>query len=100
MSNEDSQTTPPEYHDDQTWTDASQVAHDYTVVPFENLSADALTGVIEDFINREGTDYGLEEVDHETKIQQILSQLRSGQALIAFDNNTETVTIIHKEQLL
>ena len=100
MSNEDSYTTPPEYHDDQTWTDSAEVVHDYTVVPFENLSTDALMGVIEDFINREGTDYGIHEVDHETKVEQIRAQLRSGQALIAFDNNTETVTIIHKEQLL
>ena len=92
---------PPEYHSDDTWTGtAAQDEPNYTVVPFENLSTDALYGVIEDVIQREGTDYGLHEVEHNTKIEQILNQLRAGQAVIAFDNNTETVTILHKEQLL
>ena len=57
------------------------------------LSPEALRGVIENFILREGTDYGLVEVDHETKIEQIQRQIDSGDLQIFFDLSSETVTL-------
>lgn len=60
----------------------------------EVLSADAIKGIIESFILREGTDYGLNEAQFETKYQQILKQLNKGDIKIVFDPNTESVGLI------
>lgn len=58
------------------------------------LSTDAIKGIIESFILREGTDYGLKEAQFETKYQQILKQLIKGDIKIVFDPTTESVGLI------
>ena len=72
---------------------------EYTQIPYEQLSKDALDGVIEAFINREGTDYGLHECSLEEKREQVLALLRSGDAKIGFDHQSQSVSILHKTQL-
>lgn len=67
-------------------------------IPMEKLSPDALRGVIEDFILREGTDYGLVEVDYERKSIQVLKQIECGDAKIVFDPNTESVSLVTKNE--
>jgi uncharacterized protein YheU (UPF0270 family) len=59
----------------------------------DQLSPEALRGVVEAFVLREGTDYGLREVGFEAKVAQVLRQLESGDAVILFDPATESVTI-------
>ena len=63
------------------------------VVPYTELSPDALTGVIESFVLREGTDYGAEDVPFETKVLQVRRQLERREAEVVFDPNTESVSI-------
>lgn len=72
---------------------------EYTPIPYDQLSKDALHGVIEEFINREGTDYGLQEWSLEEKREQVLSLLRIGEANIVFDHQSQSVSILHKTQL-
>ena len=67
-------------------------------IPASELSPEALQGLIESFILREGTDYGVQEAAFETKFKQIKSQLDRGEVIIAFDPNTETVGIFTKTQ--
>lgn len=64
------------------------------VVPHAELSADALTGVIESFVLREGTDYGERDVPFETKVMQVRRQLERREAEIVFDPNTQSVGIV------
>ena len=47
-------------------------------VPYVQLSADALRGVVEAFVLREGTDYGVRDVPHEDKVAQVMRQLERG----------------------
>jgi uncharacterized protein YheU (UPF0270 family) len=72
-------------------------ADEHTPPPVEvapdQLSPQALRGVVEAFVLREGTNYDLREVDFETKVAQVLRQLESGDAQILFDPATESVTI-------
>ena len=63
-------------------------------VPYEDLSGEALLGVIESFVLREGTDYGLHETSLEAKVAQVLIQLRRGEAHITFDPATESVNVV------
>jgi uncharacterized protein YheU (UPF0270 family) len=63
-------------------------------IPYDQLSPEALHGVMEEFVTLDGTDYGDIEVSLETKISQVLGQLKSGKAVIVFDQDSETCTIL------
>jgi hypothetical protein len=63
-------------------------------VPHTLLSADALRGLVESFVLREGTDYGALEFTHEQKVAQVIAQLEKGEARIVFDPETESVTLL------
>ncbi|MHB1871129.1 MAG: YheU family protein [Steroidobacteraceae bacterium] len=62
-------------------------------IPPEALSSEALRGVIESFVLREGTEYGAREYSLEEKCAQVLAQLKRGEARILYDPHTETVTL-------
>lgn len=62
-------------------------------VPPALLSAEALRGVAESFVLREGTDYGATEMTHEEKVGQVLAAPDRGDAQILFDPGTDSVTI-------
>ena len=64
------------------------------VVPHSELSPDALTGVIESYVLREGTDYGERDVPFDTKVMQVRRQLERREAEIVFDPNTESIDIV------
>lgn len=66
-------------------------------IPYDQLSPEALQGVIEEFVTRDGTDYGEREISLETKVCQVLSQLKSGKAIIVFDQKTETCTVLRND---
>ena len=63
-------------------------------IPFQQLSIDAITGVIDDFILREGTDYGNLEASLEKKREDVLRQLKNGRAKIVFEPETESITLV------
>lgn len=63
------------------------------IIPVNKLSAKALQGVIEEFISRNGTDYGAIEASLETSIRQVKTKLKSGSAVLVYDDETETTNI-------
>ena len=63
-------------------------------VPHTELSDDALRGVVESFVLREGTDYGERDVSHEEKVAQVMRQLDRREARIMFDPLDSSVTIV------
>jgi uncharacterized protein len=66
------------------------------VIPFAELTPEALQGVLESFVLREGTDYGERELTLEQKVSRLRHQLERREAEIVFDPNTETVDIVVK----
>lgn len=67
-------------------------------VPADRLSEEALRGIVDDFILREGTDYGFNETALETKRAQVEAQIRAGTAVIMFDPRTRTCTLVRRER--
>lgn len=63
-------------------------------IPPELLSPEALDGVLESFVLREGTDYGAVEWTFEQKVAQLRAAVERGEARIVFDPETESVTIV------
>jgi uncharacterized protein YheU (UPF0270 family) len=66
----------------------------YVPIDPRALSPEALRGVIEEYVSREGTDYGLVEASFEKKVEDVERQLASGEARIVFDAVEETVHIV------
>lgn len=64
------------------------------IIPYEQLSPEALQGLIEEFITREGTDYGWEEVSLAAKVEQVHRQLVRKEVVIVFDLASETVSLL------
>ena len=64
------------------------------IVPHSELSPEALRGVIESFVLREGTDYGEHEYSLDEKVAHVLKQVQRGEARIEFDAESETVNLV------
>lgn len=62
-------------------------------VPVSELAPETLQALVEAFVLREGTDYGVREVPLDSKVGQVLRQLQRGEARIVFDPITESVDI-------
>ena len=69
-------------------------------IPYVSLSPQALRSLIEEFVSREGTDYGDVQADLPTKVEQVRLQLERGEAQITFDPETETTDIIVEDHRL
>jgi uncharacterized protein YheU (UPF0270 family) len=64
------------------------------IIPYHELSADALQGLIEEFINREGTDYGEVEYSLNDKVAQVQQQLQAQDIVIVYDAVMESVSLM------
>ena len=62
-------------------------------IPWQSLSESALAGLIQEFVTREGTEYGAEEFNLEEKTRQVRLQIQAGEAVIEFDVETHTTSV-------
>jgi uncharacterized protein YheU (UPF0270 family) len=69
-----------------------------TIVPYQSLPTDLIQKVIESFITREGTDYGLVHYSLEEKVEHIRLQLKKKEAYIVFEGESESITLITAQQ--
>jgi uncharacterized protein YheU (UPF0270 family) len=67
-------------------------------IPWRELSDAALQGVIEEFVTREGTEYGLQDVALATKVAQVRAQLARGQVVVFFDPDDASCHLLTREQ--
>jgi uncharacterized protein YheU (UPF0270 family) len=70
----------------------------FVVVDFRALSPKALRGLLEEFVTREGTDYGLHESAFDNKVRDVERQLESGEARIVFDLAEERANIVPADE--
>ena len=68
-------------------------------IPAERLSAEALLGLVDDFILREGTDYGHEEPTLERKRRDVMRQIDRGDVAIVFDPALGSATLLRRDEL-
>ena len=69
---------------------------DERFVPIDHhqLSDEARRGLIEEFITREGTEYGHAEHSLDDKVKQVEQQLDQGEARIVYDTAEECANIV------
>lgn len=69
------------------------------LIPWDRLSADALDGIVEEYVTREGTDYGDYSFSLQDKKDQVMVQIRRGQVVVIFDPMSESCQLVLKENL-
>ena len=70
------------------------------VVPHDRLTPEALRSLAEEFVTREGTDYGLVERSFEAKVQTLLRQVVSGEAVVIYDGASDRTHIVRRDRTL
>ena len=63
-------------------------------IPHTSLSASTLQALIEEFVTRDGTDYGDVEVPLERRVEAVVAALRNKTAVIVYDEDSESCTIL------
>jgi uncharacterized protein len=68
------------------------------IIPYDKLSREALQGLIEEFVTRDGTDSGYTKSSLEENVAMVMKQLHSGEAFIVYDEGTMTTNIVSVPQ--
>jgi uncharacterized protein YheU (UPF0270 family) len=69
------------------------------IIPHDQLDPQTLLALIEEFVTRDGALHGHADTPVQEMVASVLAQLRSGRAVIVFDEDAQTTTIIVKENL-
>jgi len=69
------------------------------IIPYKQVSTDALQGLVEEFIHREGTDYGLVEASLTSKVAQVMLQLERDEVQVVFDAMSESASLMTNQQV-
>ncbi|BCA78766.1 YheU family protein [Desulfuromonas sp. AOP6] len=63
-------------------------------VPYEEIRPEVLRHLIQEFVSRDGADWGETGCTLEDKVEQVLGQLRQKKAKVVFDLQTQTANIV------
>ncbi|WP_293264185.1 YheU family protein [Neptunomonas sp.] len=69
------------------------------IVPIESISAEALEGMIEEFVTRDGTDYGYDETPLALRVEQVKKKLKNKEIVVLFNEATDEVNLVLSERL-
>jgi uncharacterized protein YheU (UPF0270 family) len=70
------------------------------IIPPEALSQEVLTAIIEEFVLREGTEYGAQDISLTDKIIQVKRQLSQGDIVLVYSELHESVNLLPKAQFI
>lgn len=68
------------------------------LIPYQDISTDALDNLIDEFVLREGTEYGESDFSLAEKSMSVLRQIKAREVLILYSELNENVTLITKSQ--
>ena len=63
-------------------------------VPYEQLEPETLQNLIQEFVTRDGNDWGDVEGALESNVDQVMQQLRNRKVKVVFDLKSETANIV------
>jgi len=82
-----------------TGSEREHDAADAVVVPHGELTLDALQGLAEAFVLREGTEYGEQPYTLEQKVHHVIRQLELGEAVILCEPVSGSVDVVLKRKV-
>ena len=65
------------------------------IIPIDQIPSDTLMRIAEEFVTRDGTDYGMQEMPLEQKVEQLLRQIKLAEVLVVFDEASESVNLVN-----
>jgi len=68
------------------------------IIPYDQLKEETLTALLEEFVTRQGAVHGHADARVERMIEEVRAQLRDGRAVILFDEDDQTCTIVSREE--
>lgn len=69
------------------------------IIPYQKLSQEALQALIEDFVTRDGTDYGEVEMSMQDKSAHLIALIKKGDLLITYDDELQSCGLVTKEEV-
>ena len=63
-------------------------------IPYTKLSDDTLQGIVEEYVSREGTEYGSRDYSLDEKVKQVLAQIHCGDVVIEFDPDSQSCQLL------
>ena len=69
------------------------------IIPYKKFSPETLAGLIEEFVTRDGTDTGYAKKSLEQDVAMVKRHLMRGDAVIVYDESTNTSNIVPKNDL-
>ena len=72
--------------------------HD-VIIPTDELDKDVLTAIIEQYVLREGTDYGSVDYSLAEKVAHVRNQLDKNEVFVVYSELHESVDIIPKSKI-
>ena len=63
-------------------------------VPYDQIDPETLRNMIQEFVTRDGVDWGEPGGALEDKIAQVIKQLKNKQVKVVFDLNSKTANIV------
>mgnify|MGYP000595604281 CR=1 len=71
----------------------------FVEIPHEQIEPETLRELVEEFITRDGTFYGEKEMSMEQKIDMVIGQLKSREAVITWDRYVQTSNIALRKDI-
>lgn len=69
------------------------------IIPHDELAPETLNALIEEFVTRHGAVHGHHDAETQRDIRSVMNELRSGKAVIVFDEVDESCSVVRKEEL-
>lgn len=63
------------------------------IIPWQEIDDETLINLLEYFVLREGTDYGMTEISLSEKVEDIKQQLKSGEVVVTWSELHESIDI-------
>ena len=69
-------------------------------IPHAQLNPETLQRMIQEFVTRDGADWGDVGCSLEDKVEQVLQQLRSNKIKVVFDQRSQTANLVVSQEKL
>jgi len=66
-------------------------------IPHTALPPETLRGIVEEFVTREGTEYGARDYSLDEKVTHVLGQLERNEVVIQYDPDSQTCNLVNKD---
>ena len=69
------------------------------IIPFESLSTEVLSAVIEDWLSRQTQEISMDTVNWAELTEQVRGQLKAKAMFVTWDDESQTINLVEAESL-